>query len=401
MKILYIHSLYYPNISGGAEITLQILVEAMARKGHDVAVLTTTNKEGLSIDYVNGIKIYRAHLENIYNPFENKNISKLKKIRWHLNDRYNSTMVKYVQEVIDIEKPDLVSCHNLTGFSIAAWDTIKKNNLPLLQVLHDFYLMCINSNMCKGNSICTIPCLSCKLLRTNHKKATSKIDFVVGISEYILNKFNSNLYFQDIPQQVIYNVRLLSNLNLDIKKISSSFNFGYIGTLSQNKGIEWLIQEFKTIDRKYNISLLIAGKGNKEYVEYLQQLSHDDTRIKFLGFIKPEEFYPQINTLVVPSLWEEPLGMVAIEACAYQIPVITTGNGGLKEIIKDHYNGLICSYESNDLKEKLIYMVSNPKEYKAFIDATKTSVQHFLDKNRIVKEYESVYKYLLNTNHKY
>jgi glycosyltransferase involved in cell wall biosynthesis len=41
------------------------------------------------------------------------------------------------------------------------------------------------------------------------------------------------------------------------------------------------------------------------------------------------------RAVVVPSVWDEPFGRVAAEALAYGRPVITTGRGGLTEVVGD------------------------------------------------------------------
>ncbi|MBU2818033.1 glycosyltransferase family 4 protein, partial [Acidithiobacillus ferrooxidans] len=62
----------------------------------------------------------------------------------------------------------------------------------------------------------------------------------------------------------------------------------------------------------------------------------------------------QVDIVVVPSLWQEPLGLVVAEALAFGKPVIASKRGGIPEMIKDGENGLL--FEPNrpeDLQESL------------------------------------------------
>lgn len=396
MKVLYITSLYSPYIIGGAEISIQILVEAMHKKGHEVVVLSTCDKNGLHEDTVNGIKVYRAGIKNKYWHYEKVKHSAFDKLFWHLKDTYNKEMQVYLKEVLDVEKPDIVSCHNITGWSVAIWDTIKKYQIPMVQVLHDFYLLCINSNMFKSGDQCKKQCIECRTMRYLHRKKSAQVDAVVGISQYMLNKISEVGYFKNSLKVVIANSRVIPKLSvMDRKNKGYAIIFGFIGTLAPNKGVQWLIEQFKKIDSK-NISLKIAGRGDSIYEKSLQAMAQDDDRISFLGYTKSEEFYSQIDVLIVPSLWDEPLGMVAIEACARHIPVITTATGGLKEIITDGYNGLHCN--TTDLDSLFIAIskiVNDEILLKELRHNARKSVMSFLDLKRLTREYETVYKHII------
>jgi glycosyltransferase involved in cell wall biosynthesis len=203
-------------------------------------------------------------------------------------------------------------------------------------------------------------------------------------------------FFQKALQAVVYNARYIPDVPLKRTEKQDNLVFGFIGTLSQSKGIEWLLSEFKKIDSP-TISLKIAGKGDSSYENSLKDIAEDDKRICFLGVCKPEVFYPAIDVLVVPSIWEEPLGMVAIEACAYHVPVITSAQGGLKEIIKDGYNGLYCDVDDpQSLSAAMYKLIKNRELLTKLCSNTRKSVLSFLDTERWITEYENVYRKLLS-----
>src|SRR5690606_5197945 len=203
MKILYINSLYNPFIEGGAEISLQLIVEGLQSKGYEVVVLSLMPDEGLKEDMVNGVKVYRAGLKNGYWPYTKQRPGKLQRLSWHLKDRDNRDMRAYVKKVLQMEKPDVVSCHNLAGWSIAAWDAVHEAGIPIVQVLHDMYLGCANSNMFKGDHPCDTQCLSCRLLRSRHSEKANQVHAVVGISQSTLGRFTQLGYFSNAEQRVI------------------------------------------------------------------------------------------------------------------------------------------------------------------------------------------------------
>jgi glycosyltransferase involved in cell wall biosynthesis len=394
MKILYINTFYAPHYVGGAEYSLQVIVETMHKKGHKVVVLATSNKKGLHQEIINEIKVYRVGIKGWDWLHGYSKYPKFKKILWHIQDVYNIKMAKYVKEIISIEKPDLVSCHNITGLSIAIWDVIKKEKIAIIQVVHDFYFLCLKSMIFRNKKVCNRRCVECRIMRVLHQKKSKKIDAVVGISQYIIDKIEKEKCFDKSLKKVIYNARIIPDSNTNNRQISTSdtITFGFIGRLVPPKGIQWIIEQFKNLHSD-RILLKIAGQGSDSYMSFLKYISADDKRISFIGYISSKEFYSQIDVLIVPSLWNEPLGMVAVESCSYHIPVITSGAGGLKEIIIDGYNGLHCDASNpKSLLDAINRIINDRSLLKQLSDNARISVSSFLDTDRLIREYEDIYK---------
>lgn len=395
MRILYINALYSPIIQGGAEISLKALVEGMQAEGHEVVVLSLKPAGEVSIEQIDGVKVYRAKLKNSYWPFTKARPGRLSRLLWHVRDQYNTAMQAVIRDVIIKEKPDIVSCHNLVGWSIAAWDEVKRNGIPLVQVLHDLYLLCPNSDMFKGERPCTKQCFSCALLRHKHRKLSARVDAVVGISKFVLERFKRYDYFNRAQQYVIYNTREIADVPLPVKRDTNQpFRIGYIGTLAKKKGIEWLIEQFSRLD--IQAELKIAGGGKKDYEHYLHQLTKGKN-INFVGYVDSEEFYKTIDVLVVPSLWEEPLGMVAIEALDHHVPVIANRRGGLKETVKHEHNGLLCEdAQENSLGEAMARLYHDTSLYTELVKNAKKSMNPILSKHRMIREYSTVLHETIN-----
>ncbi|WP_339758955.1 glycosyltransferase family 4 protein [Algoriphagus aquimarinus] len=391
MKILYINSLYSPLIEGGAEISLKLIVEGMKSLGHEVVVLSLMPEKGMKKELVDGVTVYRAGLQNGYWPYSKAKKNKLSRLAWHYRDQSNDAMAQVVEEILLAEKPDIVSCHNLAGWSAAVWNPIHQAGIPIVQVLHDLYLLCPNSNMFKNEQTCQTQCLSCKLLRSNHADKSSQVSAVVGISNSILQRFIEFGYFANASKNIIYNTRTISNpAPKSARRAGQSMRFGYLGTLSKVKGMEWLIEQFKKLD--FEASLSIAGKGDKVYENQLKELA-EGSNIEFVGYVNSTEFLAEMDVLIVPSLWEEPLGMVAIEALANHVPVIANKRGGLQETVKDEINGLYCyDSEPDSLSAAMRQLYENPEQYNQFSQAARESVASILDADRMIGEYEAVLK---------
>ncbi|MBD8733277.1 glycosyltransferase family 4 protein [Pseudomonas sp. CFBP 13710] len=392
MKILFLSSLYSPHIGGGAEIVLQRTVEGMHQRGHEVCVLSTGPDAGLKHEYVKGVKVYRAGLLNTYWHFSEQRPGALARLGWHLRDKYNMGMRTYLRDVLAAEKVDLVVCHNLSGWSVSAWDEISASGVPLVQVLHDMYLMCPSSNMFKKNAACKTPCTLCKHFRQGHAERSAQVDAVVGVSQHLLGKLADARFFRNASQQVIHNASpKIDHAPSRFARLDQAepLRFGYLGTLSEPKGLRWLIDQFKRLP--FNATLQIAGRGQLDYEQLLKQEAGGEN-IHFVGYQSPETFYRQIDVAIVPSIWNEPFGLVAVEACAHSVPVIASARGGLPEIIQDGVNGLLCNPdEPQTLGLAMLQLYRDPELRERLAAQARDSVEHLLDQERMLDSYQQLF----------
>lgn len=396
MKLLFLNSLYAPHVGGGAEIMLQRTVEGLQRRGAEVCVLATGPQPGLHVTEVRGVKVYRAGLLNAYWHFSPQRPGALVRLGWHLRDRYNTGMRQYVREVINREKIDVVVCHNLAGWSVAVWDEITASGTPIVQVLHDLYLLCPGSNMFKKGSACKTPCTLCRSFRQGHAERSTQVAAVVGVSEFLLQRVRAAGFFSQASANVVYNATPRAETTIPAyqapsEPVTAQVRFGYLGTLSEQKGVAWLIREFKTLP--FPATLEIAGQGQADYEAHLRALAGDTPGIRFVGYQSPDQFYRHIDVAVVPSVWNEPFGLVAVEACSHSVPVIASSRGGLPEIIEDGVNGLLCHPEQpSSLGAAMARMFNDRSLRQRLTDQARCSVEHLLDMERMLDAYQNIFK---------
>ena len=395
MKLLFLNSFYPPHVGGGAELILQRSVEGFQQRGHEVAVLVTGPKQGVHQETVNDVRVYRAGLKNFYWPLTQQRPGPLARFGWHFRDQYNSAMRAPLREVLQREKPDLVVCHNLSGWSVAAWDEIRDTGTPIVQVLHDMYLLCPKNTLFKKGQSCQNLCGSCAALRRPHAEHSAKVDAVVGVSRYLLDTILHKGYFRGVPSQVIHNSSLIAGSTAEIPAARSdgAVRFGYMGTLSENKGVGWLIEQFQRLS--LNATLTIAGKGQLDYEAQLKAMA-DPQKVSFVGYQKPADFYREIDVFVAPSLWAEPFGMVAVEACAFQKPVIASRMGGLPEIVRDGVNGLLCNAEDRDSLGRALQRLHDDAELRQRLSLlSRTAVADLLSMDTMLDSYQSLFERVL------
>lgn len=114
----------------------------------------------------------------------------------------------------------------------------------------------------------------------------------------------------------------------------------FVGRLVSDKGIHFLLDLFLQLKQIHpNISLTIVGSGPEEdYVQRFIQQHHLQNSVCLLGSLDPASTAKQYQThqiLLVPSLWEEPFGVIVLEGLASGIHVIASNIGGVPEAGQD------------------------------------------------------------------
>lgn len=155
-----------------------------------------------------------------------------------------------------------------------------------------------------------------------------------------------------------------TELNIDENKVVVSF----VGQIRDIKGVQDFIAMARRV-KNPELLFLIAGecRDPKTYPgayseDDLRTMIAGDPRIRYIGyFTRIEDIYVTSDIIVVPSRWQEPLGLIAIEAAACAKPVIATRTGGLPEIVQDGLTGLLVEPAApEELADAVVKLGADP-----------------------------------------
>jgi glycosyltransferase involved in cell wall biosynthesis len=397
MKILLVNTLFPPHKVGGAEKSVALLAEGLARAGDQVSVATLDNIDTPSVEVrPDGITVHRLPLDNIYWPYgSDKHPSAARTLLWHYYNSWNRKTAKRLGKVIDAEQPDVVHCNNLTGFSSAAWPEIKARGLPIVQTLRDYWPLCVRAGLFKNGNVCTKRCTECQLLTRKTRSHSGSVDQLVSNSNFVIKAHHSFNYFPGVPARRIFNVVDLPNE----PRVSASgpgdpLVFGFIGRIEAEKGIEIVLAAVTLLGRQ-DWRLRIAGIGVPDHVEELQR-RFSDPRIEWLGFASSADFYRTIDVALISSVWPEPLPRTLIESLGNGLGVICSDAGGIPEIADLGRRSL--TYSAKDaaaLASAMEVALDNPQDWREG-GLKDTDALKVFSEDEIIAQYQRTYRDALN-----
>lgn len=179
----------------------------------------------------------------------------------------------------------------------------------------------------------------------------------------------------------------------------------FVGQITERKGPHLLVEAFGQLALRYPDSkVLVAGRisdwEGDDWARALQSRTGADPvlskRVVFLGYTEDiQGLLSKCCVLVVPSLVEEALGLVCLEAKQASIPSVVFPSGGLPEMISNYADGIVCKDKSVDeLAAALEFYLSDTARAAqhgkaAFASLEKLGVDDFV--NRWLTVYEHVH----------
>lgn len=290
---------------------------------------------------------------------------------------YNRSSRTSLREIIVAERPDVANVHKVFPLiSPSVLPELRSCGIPTVMTVHNYRLVCPTGLHFSRGEVCErcndgneYWCLLKGCADGPLKSAGYAIRNYVGrkvgffrnnITLYApLTEFSKQrLIATGIPEErisVIPNMYHPGSLPADC---SGGSVVGYVGRISQEKGIEHLLVAAKACPR---LKFQIAG----DYSDYRSLVENVPTNVKFLGLLDREgldAMYANIAVLVYPSIWYEPFGLSIIEAGIRGIPVLCSRIGGIPEIVDDGVTGLLFEPgNAQELAEKVQYLCRRPE----------------------------------------
>jgi glycosyltransferase involved in cell wall biosynthesis len=160
---------------------------------------------------------------------------------------------------------------------------------------------------------------------------------------------------------------------------------GSIGSFETRKGHPVLFEALKIIvnDHLPNTHLMMVGDGPDETMLKASVKSLGLSRnVSFFPFTpEPNYIFERLDITILPSLYKEGLPNVLLESMSMGVPVISSGIGGVSEIVIDGETGyMVKPGKKTDLADAIISAWLNPKNYLTMADNARKLIVNQFDK---------------------
>ena len=140
-----------------------------------------------------------------------------------------------------------------------------------------------------------------------------------------------------------------------------------LGRLHPDKGFDMAIKAVSLLKRDFGVGVDLKVLGDGPMRGALEALAEGEgvsAQVEFTGFRdNVHEYMAEADIVLVPSLWEDPLPLVVMEAMANARIVIASMTGGIPEMITDGRDGMLVPKARPDvLAEKILWVMAHPEE---------------------------------------
>jgi len=331
MRLAFIKKRF--SLHGGAERYLQTLIEHLKKEGHEIHIFANrwSEEEGIIFHRVNIIPLS----------------SFLSTLTFNINTRSRITTGAY-DCIISLERTTFQDIYRAGEGCHAEWLRIRSTIEPFYKRL-SFKVNPLHIYMLKLE-----------------KEIFNNTRLIVANSEMVKRQIIDHYAIPEEKIRVIYNGVDLERFSpqnrdrwrrdirkgLDISGDTAVLLF--VGSGFERKGLGTFLKALTQI-KDLDFLAIIIGKGNTDRYRAMAERLGVLNRILFLGVQKEiERFYAAADLFVLPTLYD-PFSNATLEAMASGIPVITTKNNGVAELIDSGQEGFVMDdmFDSGELADKI------------------------------------------------
>ena len=370
MKILHWSEGYLPHAFGGIETMLRHLLEWQAVHGHEVRLVTNAPAGAEPVLEPAPFLVHRI-------PFTAALQSR--------NPACIAQTLDQVRAIKEAFQPDIIHTHTHSPGVYFHLRTRRASPCPEVATVH------------------TLDQLGPKL-GPLQRELYAGAGRIVCVSQFVENAFRAKLPGPEGRTCVVYNGVPLP----DFPQAGAAAGNAAKGNrlfagcrLVPEKGVEHAVAALPAILRQRpDTTLVLAGEGPcKAVLEAQARALGVAHAVVFAGLLAPEQMQAELrqaSIVLVPSTWEEPFGLAAVEGAAAKRPLVLSRTGGLAELFADRVEALYVRPGcAQSLAVAVLELFEKPELAETLAGAARNKVELTYSLASVATTYENLYAAVL------
>jgi glycosyltransferase involved in cell wall biosynthesis len=379
MRVLTLTNLYPPHFYGGYELTCQDVMDRFRGAGHDVHVLTSTARVPGVIDVEE--PDVRRTLRAYWDWQSNRPVVARNPLARLQVERHN---LRELATALDGHRPDLVSVWHFGALSLSMLSAIGDRGLPMVVTVANEWL--IHATVLDGWSRLwrRLPLRPATVAGVPTRPPPPPNGPVNFVSDFTKAQTVTAGGLWPVDDAVVINPGI-DVRDFPISRAEAadpwSWRILYVGRMDQPKGLETLLLAFARLPVQARLELV--GGGDVGYQRRLRDFAaglgiSDRVTMHALPRDRIRERYLDSDVVVFPSTWDEPFGLVPLEAMACARPVVATGRGGSATFLRDGGNCLLFpAQDPSALADALRSLAADAALRRALVTEGVKTAAHF------------------------
>lgn len=373
----------YARVTGGADRNCLAVIAELRRRGHEVCLLSTASSENVVNE--------GAFIEAQVTHQTRQQLPSLAKVRVAISALWNPAAAKAMRELLARFKPDLIHAHKLyPQISIAPLVIAGKAGVPIVQTLHDYELLAASALDDRGRWVDhdeerpSYRALNTVTLPVRRGVYAPRVTAFIACSRFVAERFRSAI---GVDATVLpYFVETQRRAPLEFAERQGAV---FVGRLHPEKGVQDVISLAEQLPA---LRTTIIGYGPLE-----GQVAEAARRLPNLTFAGRQDRPTVMDSLerarvcVMPSRWQEPGGIAALEAMSAGTPVVAYANGGLAEYVTDAGGGRAIEPSVSALVAETDALASSPERWREYSIQARIGVESLHSADRYMAGLDAVY----------
>jgi len=331
--------MYPPHHLGGYELAWAAAMEYVRGRGHETRVLTTDFRVGRMVeDEPSTFRELRWYWRD----------HRLPRVGWRarlaLEQHNHAVLERHLHE----HRPDVVSWWSMGGMSLSLIEHVRRSEIPAVAFVHDDWLTYGPRVDRWSRPFWKHPLAGAAAERLTGIPA--RIDLQAA-ARYVLVSETVRLHARAAGYALPCSSIAHSGIDpafLDPRPERPwSWRLLYVGRIDERKGVLDAVAALAQLPEHSQLTL--AGGGDPALIARITRVAEEfglSGRVHQLGMCSRSELpdiYAAADVVLFPVRWEEPWGLVPLEAMGIGRPVIATGRGGSGKYLRDEVNSLLVT----------------------------------------------------------